>query len=142
MAESTEFYKPLQELLSQLEQMLQSDAAIEEEAFCKVVGLYSKELKVLLRTYFEVDAAKKDELRPWINYYRQLQHYLVYLIRYSEILQVPHHSEILQTLAFIENQDRLIQNVYVAVSEAQKQLFSKEFLNKLDELLEEKLRKL
>jgi hypothetical protein len=44
-----------------------------------MVGQYSKELNQLLKNYFESDDKIKDKLRPFLNYYRQLQHYLVFL---------------------------------------------------------------
>ncbi len=52
------------------------------------------------------------------------------------ILKVPSHAEILQTLSFIENQDSLIAEKYISLSEVQKQLLSGDFIRQLDELLE------
>ena len=132
----------MQEILTQLRGMLEGETAIDEEEYCKVVAAYSRELKALLKKYFEVNEEGKDELRPWVNYYKQLQHYLVYLVRFSEILQVPHHSEILQTLLFIKKQDELIEKIYIALSQAQKELFSEANLKALDRALELKLKKL
>ncbi len=142
MLDLTEAVENLQASLNRLQTMLKSDTAIDEQRYCEEVGLYSKELNLLLRKYFEVNEEDRDVLRPWVNYFRQLQHYLVFLVMNAKILEVPQHGEIIQTLNFMKNQKVLIQNVYVGFSEAQKQLFSKENLKKLDEFLEEKLKRM
>ena len=134
--ELTQLIENLQGILQKLKELLESNTEIDEVCFCKVVGDYSKELKLLLNNYFKADDALKNEIRPFLNYYRQLQHYLIYLIRYPTILKVPSHAEILQTLSFIENQDFLIAEKYISLSEAQKQLLSGDFIRQLDELLE------
>ncbi|MFX1293713.1 MAG: hypothetical protein ACFFD2_02465 [Promethearchaeota archaeon] len=140
MFEEVNLYKNLQEIIKQLKSMLKSDTEIDEQIYCEEVGNYSKELKILLKKYFEVDEETRDKMRPFLNYYKHLQHYLVFLVMNSEILKVPHHEEILQILIFIENQERLIKETYVRISEAQKQLFSEKNLKKLDAALELRLK--
>lgn len=132
----------MQEIIHTLAEILKADTAIDEQIYCETVGAYSKELKMLLQKYYESDDEEQDGLRPYLNYYQQLQHYLVFLIMNSTILQVPHHSEILQTLTFIENQDKLIQELYLKFSEAQKQLLTGAFRSNLDKILEAKFKKL
>ena len=136
---SADTFESLQAIINDLVELLTSDTEIDENVYCKKVGDYSKELKILLTKYFEVDEETQDKMRPYVNYYRQLQHYLVFLVMNSEILKVPHHSEIIQTIVFMEGRDRLIQNVYIDFSKAQKQLFSSEFREILDKILELKL---
>jgi hypothetical protein len=132
----------IQGTLDQLTGILKLNTAIDEELYCEVVGSFSKELKLLLQRYFESDEKTRDHLRPYLNYYRQLQHYLVFLIQNDKILQVPHHAEILQTLSFMEKREQLIAEIYIGFSEAQKELLAGDFRRILDDLLESKLRKM
>jgi len=136
------FREDIQNIITLLAEILKQDILIDEQVYCEKVGAYSKELKILLQSYFESNIETQNLLRPYLNYYQQLQHYLVFLVRNSEILQVPHHSEILQTLTFIENQEELIRDLYIEFSEAQKRLFSGNFRNILDKLLEKKFKEL
>jgi len=106
-----------------------------------MVGDYSKELKVVLNTYFASTDTIQTLMSPFLNYYRQLQHYFVFIIRYPLILKVPHHSEMLQTLTFIENRDQLIAERYAAFSRTQQELLTGDFIKVLDQLLELKLKK-
>ena len=131
----------MQEIILKLEEILKHDNTINEQIYCETVGAFSKELKILLQKYFESDDTTQDELRPYLNYYRQLQHYLVFLVMNSEILQVPNHSEILQTLSFIENQEKLIQELYIGFSEEQKRLLTGDFREILDKILEARFTK-
>ncbi len=139
MDKTADVFKDLQEIIQHLLDLLKTETEIDEIQYCKAVGDFSKELKILLNRYFESDDEGRDNLRPFINYYRQLQHYLVFLVMNSEILKVPSHSEIIQTIVFMEGQERLIRNVYVDFSKAQKQLFSSQFKEILDKLLELRL---
>ena len=132
----------IQDKIHKLSEILRLDTAIDEIIYCETVGDYSKELKILLSNYHQCDDKVQDELRPYLNYYRQLQHYLVFLIMNAEILQVPHHSEILQCLTFIENQEKLIQELYTDFSEAQKELLKGGFRRILDNILESRFKKM
>lgn len=137
----SQIFKNLQEIINDLKEILELNTEIDENLYFETVGKYSKELKLLLKTYFKSDKKTQTLIRPFINYYRQLQHYLVFIIRYPSILQVPHHSEILQTLTFIENQEKLIKELYIDFSEVQRKLLTGEFMSVLEQLFELKLRK-
>lgn len=132
-------FEGLQGTIQKIKELLELDTAIDEKIYFEIVGTFSKELKLLLTKYFESDEETQTKMRPFLNYYRQLQHYLVYIIRYPTILEVPHHSEILQTLSFIENQEKLIKEKYLAFSEAQKELLNGEFMKVLDDFYKLKL---
>jgi hypothetical protein len=142
MAEITTIFENLQRTINEITQILKNDTEIDDELYFKMVGEYSKELKGLLNTYFISPETIQTLMSPFLNYYRQLQHYFVFIIRYSLILKVPHHSEILQTLAFIENRDQLIKERYVEFSKTQKELLTGDFVKVLDQLLESKLKKM
>ena len=135
-------FKKIQGRIHRLTEILKQDTPIDEQLYCQTVGTFSKELNHLLQTYFESDEKTRDELRPYLNYYRQLQHYLVFLIQNEKILQVPHHAEILQTLSFMENREQLFAEIYISLSDAQKKLFTSDYRQILDNLLELKLKQL
>jgi hypothetical protein len=139
---SNEPLQKIQNTINNLAEILKQDTAIDEQLYCETVGTFSKELKGLLQVYFESAEKTQDKLRPYLNYYRQLQHYLVFLIQNEKILQVPHHAEILQTLTFMENREQLIAEIYISLSDAQKKLFTSDYRQILDNLLELKLKKL
>ncbi|MHA1267251.1 MAG: hypothetical protein ACTSRS_18585 [Candidatus Helarchaeota archaeon] len=140
MRNITNWLENLQEILSELEKILSAGTPIDEIQYCVIVGNYSKELNLLLQRYFQSNDEIQDKMRPYLNYFRQLQHYLVYLTRYSTILQIPHHSEIQQTISFIQNQEELITKLYTKISDAQKALMTNnQFKEILEKALEEKL---
>ncbi len=134
-------YENLQKIIRNLKETLNFDTPIEENLYFKLVGDYSKELNLILGTYFESDEKTQTLMRPFLNYFRQLQHYLVFIIRYPTILQVPHHSEILQALNFIEQQESLIKEQYNDFSKHQKEFLTGEFRRILENFLQLKYKK-
>jgi hypothetical protein len=113
-----------------------------EEKYFKEVGNFSKHLKQLLNIYFD-DNTKRDtqlQYKPQILYFRQVQHYLVFILRYPDILTVYEHDEIKQTKNFLENKDYLIDLQYKKISEHQTELFDGDFRKILDEKLSNALR--
>lgn len=121
-------------IIEQLQHMLESDKPIPEDPFFVVTGNFSKEVKTLLATYFEADQSQKIVLQPYINYYRQLQNYLVFILRFPTILLVPHHSEIEQTLRFIRNKNTLITEMYVPYSQRESDLLHGDFHDRMEKL--------
>jgi len=134
-------HETLPEILQDLKEILKADNPINENLYFELVGKYSKQLKKFLTTYFDSDKKTQALMRPSLNYYRQLQHYLVFIIRYPTILQVPHHSEILQTLSIIENQEELIKGLYTDLSKKQTNLLNGDFRKVLEDYLKLKLDK-
>jgi hypothetical protein len=126
-------YSDIDSIILQLKELLKSQTAIDEELFSKLVGKYSKALKHLLNQYFSVSLTEQKDLSPYINYYRQVQHYLVFILRYPTILLVPNHSEILQTLKYIDNKTELINSLYIPMSKRNRTLLEGEFKKKLEE---------
>ena len=123
---------------SNLIDLLHTDNPILEEHFNLLTGQFTHHLNDLLRYYATQNEDTKDMLRPYVNYYRQIQNYLVFLLRFPEILMVPHHSEIQQTLNILENREQLLKTTYEDISKAEKALFSGDFVNKLNNLYEKK----
>jgi ferric iron reductase protein FhuF len=122
----------------QLIEMLQSQQSIPEDPFFMLVGAFSAALKRLLSKYFEKDASGKDLLRPIVNYYRQVQNYLVFLLRYPDILQIPQHSEIEQTLRYLHDPEKWINEVYMQLAEKEKNLMSGDFRESMERLFSKK----
>jgi len=134
-------YENIQHTVQDLQEILKSDTSINEQTYFELVGRYSTELKKILAVYFDSADKIGTQMRPFLNYYRQLQHYLVFIIRYPAILQVPHHSEILQTLSIIENQEELIKGLYTDLSKKQRNLLNGDFRKDLEDYLKLKLDK-
>jgi len=124
----------INQLIEQLENMLESDHPIPEDPFFVLTGNFSKELKEILNAYFDADLARKTFLQPYINYYRQLQNYLVFILRFPTILLVPHHSEIEQTLRIIRNKETLIHEMYIPYSKRESELLHGEFHDQMEKL--------
>lgn len=125
----------LENFMHPLLQMLKSDTVIPEDPFFEAVGRFSKQLKVVLREYFTANSLLQAKMRPYVNYYRQLQNYLVFILRFPTILVVPHHSEIEQTVRFMEQKNLLIQTVYIELSQHEYELLKGDFHENLDRLL-------
>jgi hypothetical protein len=118
--------------------LLRSNSIISEDQFNPITGQFTHHLNELLRYYADQDSVVKDSLRPYINYYRQVQNYLVFLLRFPDILKVPHHSEIQQTLNILENREILLKTTYAEISDAEKRLFEGEFRDRLNDLFKHK----
>ena len=58
----------------------------------------------------------------------------MFLLRFPTILQIPHHSEIEQTLDFIQRKDELILKDYSHYSENERELLHGSFKEKLERL--------
>lgn len=129
-------FSSIDHLVDQLERMLESDQPIPEDPFFVLTGNFSKELKTILNAYFDADSTRKPVLQPYINYYRQLQNYLVFILRFPTILLVPHHSEIEQTLRIIRNKETLIHEMYIPYSKRESELLHGEFHDQMEKLFE------
>ena len=132
-----EFFFSINSIIKKLREQLSSDTPISEDLFFPLVGDYSKSLKDLLNLYHEPwrTEVEKAFLSPHINYYRQLQNYLIFICRFPTILLVPHHSEILQTLKYIDQKQNLIKDVYEKLSQQEKNLLNGQFKEELERLI-------
>ncbi len=142
MTGNDDLFGNIQKITMQLEKTLSDSGKINQDAFYRQSSNYSKELKKILRNYHEIsDKEEKHSYTSHINYYRQLQHYLIFMVRYPTILTVPNHSEIQQTLQFIQKKDELIQNIYIRMSKKQQDLFHGNFKHKLEDFFDRKNQK-
>ena len=109
-----------------------------EKLYFKLVADFSNLVNRLLDVYFEHEDNQEEQLRykPDILYYRQLHEYLVFLIRFPEILQIADHDEIKQTRYFLENKKLLIQKLYNQMADQQTELFKGTFRKELNSLLD------
>ena len=106
-----------------------------ETFYCENVGNFSKHLKDLLDTYFKFDLSISRTFKPLILYYRQVQGYLIFLVRFLEILKVKDHDEILQAKNFILQKDQLIKKIYNDLADQQTELFEGDFRKYLNDKL-------
>jgi hypothetical protein len=123
------------ENLASLKVLLEQNAPIAEATFNPLVGTFTHLLNALLKKYPSLGEGEKDVARPFILYLRQMQGYLVFLLRFPAILQVPHHSEINQALDFITRRESLVEETYVPLARQEKNLFSGQFRGHLEECL-------
>jgi hypothetical protein len=128
------YVKNIDITIESLFSLLSIDSIIAEDSFFESVGIYSKQLKEILSYYFTLEETERYPLQPYLNYYRQLQGYLVFILRFPDILQVPHHSEIEQTLEFISKKDELIENFYTKYSNKERTLLHGSFKEQLEKL--------
>lgn len=106
-----------------------------ETRFCVLLAEFTRVLKKMLDLYSKSERSIQLEFKPHILYYRQIQGYLVFLIRFPEILKVRDHDEIRQTREFLENRDEMIKTKYSEIAEEQTRVFDGDFKNKLEEKL-------
>ncbi len=118
-----------------LKRILASSEVIPTETFQQLAGTFTRLLNLILKAYPEMVDAEKDAARPHILYWRQLQGYLVFLLRFPDILQVPHHAEITQALDFIVHQENILTEIYVPLARQEKNLFAGQFRQHLEECL-------
>lgn len=130
--------KDLDNSVKALVHLLDHSEPILEDPFFVEVGIFSSLLNKLLKYYAIAQAKEKDNLRPQINYYRQIQNYLVFLVRFPDILKVPHHAEIEQTLSIMKNREKWINEIYRDLSQREKNNLEGPFKQKLEQLLEKK----
>ena len=131
------FFTSIDKIIEKLRAILVSDKPILDDVFFPLVGDYSKGLKQILEAYHEPSRTKGDKnfMAPYINYYRQLQNYLIFICRFPTILLVPKHSEILQTLNFIDQKEKLLKELYESLSKQEKALFNSPFKDELEYLI-------
>ncbi len=129
------FASELGTCVDSLREILASSAVIPAGSFQQLAGTFTRLLNLILKSYPDLTDAEKDTARPFILYWRQLQGYLVFLLRFPDILQVPHHSEINQALDFITQQEKLLEDVYIPLARQEKNLFSGQFRGHLEECL-------
>ncbi|MHA1732650.1 MAG: hypothetical protein ACTSU5_11960 [Promethearchaeota archaeon] len=122
-------------LLDSLRETLGSDEPIDLDEFQGLAGKFSSELNALLREYHGWSDAERDAARPLVLYLRQVQHYLVFLLRFPDILAVPHHCEIQQVQEFLANRDELLAGKYAELAGQQKGLFAGPFRQELERCL-------
>jgi hypothetical protein len=108
-----------------------------EKLYFNLVADYSGLVNRILDVYFENDRDEQIKYKPDILYYRQLHEYLIFLIRFPEILRIAdhEHDEIAQTRYFLENKKLLIEEIYNKMAEQQHKLFNGTFRKKLNNLL-------
>ena len=107
-----------------------------EDLYFKKVGEFSAFLNQLLEIYFDNPRDLQLKFKPDILYYRQVQGYLVFLLRYPTILKVKDHTEIKQTRLFLENKQELLDKIYYALANHETQLFEGDFREKLEKMME------
>lgn len=135
----SEDFHAIGETLKLLSQDFQKDTILDLEEFTDLVGDFTRDLNRILHQYPDLSEGEKDQTRPHALYLRQLQGYLVFLLRFPRILQVPHHAEIQQTLDFILQREDLLDKVYDPLATHEKQLLSSGFRDKLEACLEHRL---
>ncbi|MHA1338379.1 MAG: hypothetical protein ACTSRZ_00575 [Promethearchaeota archaeon] len=132
--------KALDNLLQKLIECFDNIGIIDDEenenTFFKLVGKYSKMIKIMLNIYFNSSRKIQLEYKPEILYYRQVQGYLVFLLRFPDILKVKDHDEIQQTKRFMQEKQRLVKNLYKNLADEQTFLFESDFREKLDEKIQ------
>lgn len=109
-----------------------------ETHFCVLLAEFTKVLKKLLDLYSKSERETQLKYKPHILYYRQVQGYLVFLIRFPTILTVRDHDEIEQTLEFLNNREEMIATKYKIIAEDQTRVFDGDFRKKLEEKLRKK----
>lgn len=127
----------MKEILDCFENIGKDDPQIVEDTYFKKVGEFSANIKLLLNTYFENNREEQLKYKPDILYYRQVQGYLVFLLRFPEILKVKDHDEIQQTRKFLENKEYLMRTIYNQLAEHETNLFEGDFRDILEEKLKQ-----
>jgi hypothetical protein len=132
-----DFFASINRIIKKLREIMVSNKPISEDLFFPLVGDYSKCLNALLALYHESSRPQEEKecMSPYLNYYRQLQNYLIFICRFPTILLVPNHSEILQTLNFIDQKEKLLKDLYEHFSQDEKKLLTGRFKKDLETLL-------
>lgn len=125
----------MRDILDCFENIGKSEPQFIEDTYFKKVGEFSSKIKLLLNTYFENNREEQLKYKPDILYYRQVQGYLVFILRFPDILKVKDHDEIQQTRKFLENKEYLIRTIYNQLAEHETNLFEGNFRNILEEKL-------
>lgn len=129
------FASELEMCIDSLRAFLTSSEVLSPDTFQCLAGTFTHVLNLILKVYPNLTDSEKDNARPFILYWRQLQGYLVFLLRFPDILHVPHHSEILQALDFITQREKLLRKIYIPLAQQEKNLFSGQFREHLEECL-------
>ena len=131
-------FSKIDDIMDRAAEMLRSDKPISDDDFTPIAGSFTGELKNHLRKYHKLSREEKERVAPKITYYRLVQHYFSFILRFPDILSVPHHSEIEQTLKIIENKNHLLETKYKKLAQQKFQLLEGDFKQKLEGLFEKR----
>ena len=108
-----------------------------EERYCFNVGSYGKLLRQLLDLYHEDPNSSeiRTRLKPYLLYYRELQQYLVYFVRFPEAMYQKDHPYMKEMRELIENKEYFIKIKYKPKAIQESMLFETEFREKLEKSL-------
>ncbi|MBN2155991.1 MAG: hypothetical protein JW776_08110 [Candidatus Lokiarchaeota archaeon] len=106
-----------------------------EESYCYLVGSFSKQLRKLLDVYHEQSRDEQMKLKPSVLYYRELQQYLVYFVRFPSALYQKNHPFLKELQDLIEYKGYMIKTKFKKKAMQESQLFESDFREKLEKTL-------
>lgn len=110
---------------------------IFEEKYCFSVGSYGKLLRKLLDQYHEETRSKESRalLKPHILYFRELQQYYIYFVRFNTALYQKNHPYLIELRDLIEREHYYLKTKYKEKAIQESMLFESDFKEKLEKTL-------
>jgi hypothetical protein len=108
-----------------------------EEKYCYHVGSYGKQLRKLLDQYHENTRSKESKslLKPLLLYYREIQQYLVYFVRFPSAVYQKNHPYLKELRELIEKKIFFLKNKFKDKAIQESMLFESDFKDRLEKTL-------
>ncbi len=125
------------QVLDLFDHIEEKDAEKFEERYCWNVGEYSKLLRQLLDIYHDDLRTKeeKTQMKPYLLYYRELQQYLVYFVRFPSAMYQKNHPYLKELRELIEKKGYMLKAKYKEKAIQESMLFETDFREKLEKTL-------
>lgn len=123
--------------LDLFDQLESKDAEKFEDEYAYNVGSFCKLLRRLLDEYHDETRNKEDQsrIKPFLLYYRELQQYFIYFVRFPSAIYQKNHPYLKDLRALIENKEKMIKIKYKPMAVQQSMLFETDFREKLEKTL-------
>ncbi|TFG19697.1 MAG: hypothetical protein EU530_05440 [Promethearchaeota archaeon] len=125
------------QILDLFDQIETQDAKKFEESYCYNVGTYGKLLRALLDQYHAESRNIEDKkrIKPQILFYRELQQYLVFFVRFTSAMYQKDHPYLKEVRDLIEKKDYFIRTKFKQKAIQESMLFESDFREKLEKTL-------
>jgi hypothetical protein len=125
------------QILDLFDQIEILDSEKFEEAYCYHIGTFSKLLRKLLDQYHDGERTKegKTKIKPYLLYFRELQQFFVYFVRFPSALYQKNHPYLKELRDLIQRMDFYLKNKYKEKAIQESMLFETDFREKLEKTL-------
>ncbi len=128
------------QIIELIDQIVLKEVEKFDEKYCYHVGSFGKLLRKLLDHYHDDIRTKEQKalLKPQILYFREIQQYLVFFVRFPAALYQKNHPYLIEMRYLIAEKGKLLREKYKEKAIQESMLFESDFRNKLEKTLKKR----